>query len=230
VLDNYNIKINYGTSPYILSRYRKTQLLSMVGGKGIKINPRFNKIAYVCALWLDVEDYKIIKLFSYLPAILKEPVRIKKFIGGLRTIMGNSSNELPVVDPAFVIHESVTTSLNDPRVRLFHMYCFANYIGIIILNYEPESVVFLQRWMKTVAYYESVSIIKEFVPEHVKREYIEMYGQLLKSGMFTPKECCICLDDIKKDITLTICGHMFHTNCISQSDTCPICRQLLKIT
>jgi len=205
----------------------------MAQGEGIKINHRFNKIAYVCAKWLGVEDYKIIKLFSYLPSIMKEPVRVRKFIAGIRNIMGNISNEvkLPVIDPAFVIDETMLiTSLNDPRVKQYHMYCFANYIGIIILNYDPESVVKMQRWMKTVTQDNSMSVIREFVPEHVKRDYIQMYGQLLKSGIVTPKECCICLDDIKNDITLTICGHMFHKNCVSQSDTCPICRHWLKNT
>jgi len=210
----------------------------MVSREGIKINPRFNKIAYVCALWLGIEDYKIIKLFSHLPTIMKEPIRIRKFIAGIRLIMGNNSNEpeLPVLDPAFVIDETlVSTSLNDPRVKQFHMYCFANYIGVIILNYKSQEpsglsgILKFQKWIKTVTHDKSMSAIREFAPEHMKREYIQMYGQLEKSGRITPKECCICLDVVKNDISLTICGHMFHKNCISQSETCPICRHWLKI-
>ena len=46
--------------------------------------------------------------------------------------------------------------------------------------------------------------------------------------------CPICLDDLKTDICRnTICGHLYHCNCISywvnRSDACPVCRAPLDV-
>lgn len=66
--------------------------------------------------------------------------------------------------------------------------------------------------------------VKEFdIPTHIKIQYIEY----LISKNHT---CSICLANIQKEeqVFLTICGHLFHENCINHnfnnSDKCPNCR------
>lgn len=66
--------------------------------------------------------------------------------------------------------------------------------------------------------------VKSFdIPNHIKIHYINF---LIKSK----HNCPICLSIIKKDenVFLTICGHLFHEDCINHdnnlSDKCPNCR------
>ena len=41
-------------------------------------------------------------------------------------------------------------------------------------------------------------------------------------------ECMICLEDMKTDIAVLSCGHIFHYDCLSKwvakQATCPLCR------
>ena len=46
-------------------------------------------------------------------------------------------------------------------------------------------------------------------------------------------KCSICLQEYNNNKTILLCGHIFHSNCIStwkqRSDTCPICRKKILI-
>lgn len=71
--------------------------------------------------------------------------------------------------------------------------------------------------------------IKNFdIPTHIKIQYIEY---LLKNK----HTCSICLNIIKKrePVHLTICGHLFHNNCLNHclnnSDKCPNCRTFIPL-
>lgn len=44
--------------------------------------------------------------------------------------------------------------------------------------------------------------------------------------------CAICLDDLRNNLVITKCNHMFHKSCLGQwlgnHSTCPCCRELLQ--
>lgn len=48
-----------------------------------------------------------------------------------------------------------------------------------------------------------------------------------KRTKFTPNDCCICMDAVKRRFILP-CGHVFHRKCahtwLKDNKTCPICR------
>lgn len=64
---------------------------------------------------------------------------------------------------------------------------------------------------------------KREIPTHIKHIYVE---QLIKDKC----NCSICLEDItkKSKIFLTLCGHLFHNQCMEESlnfsSKCPYCR------
>ena len=44
-------------------------------------------------------------------------------------------------------------------------------------------------------------------------------------------DCSVCLDTDESDIiTLSICGHKFHKNCINTLVSCPNCRKCINVT
>lgn len=48
-------------------------------------------------------------------------------------------------------------------------------------------------------------------------------------------ECSICLENLFNDVTILICGHVYHTNCLKaltiNADKCPMCRaKMVKLT
>lgn len=51
----------------------------------------------------------------------------------------------------------------------------------------------------------------------------------------TKNQCCICMSEMTDgtNITITQCGHRFHTSCIiswgSKNNTCPFCREQLYV-
>jgi hypothetical protein len=69
---------------------------------------------------------------------------------------------------------------------------------------------------------------KNILSVHVKKYYIKK--------LLSESYCCpICLDNIKlnSNIFLTLCGHLFHYNCLSEAmsfhQRCPTCRRHIYI-
>lgn len=59
------------------------------------------------------------------------------------------------------------------------------------------------------------------IPKHISDKYIELVVAYDKEM----RECPICLEGIKfAGSRLTDCGHLFHEECISKLDICPVCR------
>lgn len=107
---------------------------------------------------------------------------------------------------------------------------------------EYQTHVFKEKYKRIITKYETLfdkyvytlnnnvnlkKQIKDFdIPCHIKIQYI----QHLISMKY---KCPICLSIIKKDESsfLTICGHLFHENCINHdnniSDKCPSCRKYI---
>jgi hypothetical protein len=112
------------------------------------------------------------------------------------------------------------------------------------LNYEKKkakrgwAAFFRAQWELTQQQQTTYIYIRECVDttpsEHLKVGFLKMAEELKKK--FT---CCICMDDIPvmtdentKDITITKCGHIYHTGCVNKwlenKDTCPTCRTKIK--
>lgn len=75
--------------------------------------------------------------------------------------------------------------------------------------------------------WKTLSLIKTFqtskieLPAHILNEYHRM---VLKYDE-DKKECPICLEPMFfEDSILTSCGHLFHKECLSPLEICPICR------
>lgn len=59
-------------------------------------------------------------------------------------------------------------------------------------------------------------------------------AEIMKLDKHNQTNCCICLDEFEsEDICILTCGHIFHTKCaltnFSNSNTCPMCRQVSTI-
>ena len=52
-----------------------------------------------------------------------------------------------------------------------------------------------------------------------------------KMKEFADGNCTICHEEIMSDITVTSCGHSFHSTCLfkwfRQKNSCPLCREKL---
>ena len=68
----------------------------------------------------------------------------------------------------------------------------------------------------------------EYIPEHIKSEYISMLEELKKDI-----ECPICYEIIdKKDLKISNCGHKYCNECfdrlITTKNECALCKKKLK--
>jgi len=63
----------------------------------------------------------------------------------------------------------------------------------------------------------------DVIPDHFKNIVMEMIPESNKKF-----ECVICLNNIKDDIKITDCGHIFHNKCLYEwvkiKNKCPTCR------
>lgn len=104
---------------------------------------------------------------------------------------------------------------------------------------EYQTYIFKEKYKRIISKYETLfdkyiytlnnnvnlkKQVKDFnIPNHVKIQYIQYLISI-------KHKCPICLSIIKKDESsfLTICGHLFHEDCINHndniSDKCPSCR------
>lgn len=231
ILDRIDYENTYNLSPYSLSRHKKPDLLNM---SRTNISPNYSKIAYVCSIWLKTENQKLIKCFSKLLNIVRRPELTLRLINDLKAIFRNFliDQKLPVINPDFIINEERIQRdvALDPRNKRFTAYCIAIYLDTAFNCSSTANQNRIYSWVQHFSSSYKPRSIKEFLPEHIKNEYLYMYKIMLNVNLLKAKTCCICLEDIKSDAILTQCGHMFHTACITRNtsnEKCPICRQLI---
>ena len=230
ILNSIDYDIIYNHSPYSLSRYKKPDLLNMCE---TNLSPNYSKIAYVCSIWLKTDNKRLVKCFSKLLNIVRSPEMTIRIVRDLKTIFRNFllNSKLPVLNQDFILNEDriERETILDARNKRFTAYCIAIYLQTAFgccNNLEQNRIY---SWITTFKTSTRRACIKEFLPEHIKEEHLHMYELLLNANLIKAKTCCICLDDIKSDVILTQCGHMFHSSCITRNTSlkCPICRQLI---
>ncbi len=70
---------------------------------------------------------------------------------------------------------------------------------------------------------ETITSVRQNVLDDGIKRLIRGYISTLHDN---DKNCTICIDTFSDDLTITKCGHIFHTNCIDgwRNNTCPVCR------
>jgi len=96
-------------------------------------------------------------------------------------------------------------------------YAWGKYYGEVGNNLE-----------QTTQQYQQIKNVVEFIPPHIKEEYMGMLEELKKSI-----ECPICMEIInKEDLQLSNCGHKYCSKCydkiIEINNKCAICKKKLK--
>ena len=116
--------------------------------------------------------------------------------------------------------------INDEEIRKKYLKKMVLLAGKISI-FEKE-VIKTRRFLKKYEI-KSISIEKKIkLNENVNKELMKYSFENKNSNYL---ECSICLDNMNKnDISVGICGHTFHTNCIKSTgnNKCPICRHYSK--
>jgi E3 ubiquitin-protein ligase BIG BROTHER-like protein len=91
--------------------------------------------------------------------------------------------------------------------------------------------------------YELLSRLNELVPpvskaaseETIASLPVSKYSEIDKNDSTTAKTCNICLSDYESDdhvLTLPVCGHLYHQDCITKwlkiNKVCPVCKHELE--
>ena len=98
-------------------------------------------------------------------------------------------------------------------------FAWGKYYGQINDNLETDTTQFIQ-----------LNSYMEFIPTHIKDEYVQMLDELKKNI-----ECPICMEIINTgDLQLSNCGHKYCKTCydriLTDSNKCAICKKKLKWT
>ena len=96
-------------------------------------------------------------------------------------------------------------------------YAWGKYYGLLNENLENQTTRFIQ-----------MNNFIEYIPTHIKDEYIKMVEELKKEI-----ECPVCLTIIDKDeLKISNCGHKYCKNCydelVNRENKCCLCRKKLQ--
>ena len=77
---------------------------------------------------------------------------------------------------------------------------------------------------------EHLFIVESPIVENI--QYFELEN-IENNPNLSNYECCICLDNNKKDLIILKCNHIYHKDCIDKwfdkENSCPLCRKMFTV-
>ena len=92
----------------------------------------------------------------------------------------------------------------------------------LILN-EGKKIIFQKELEKIKIFLEDYT----FLELPLEKKYMIMKNinkEVSKTNLKNNVTCPVCLDVLNKDLSSNTCGHCFHTECVKNMNTCPVCR------
>jgi len=220
---------DYNSNPYILYKLKTPDLIEQVPSNIREACNRrsSSKLAIVCIAWLKINREDFMRVLCKITKDVKNINKLKSLVDFIKNEMGTNGT-LETLNSQFELVLPDNQEDLSFREGKYHIFCLVQYIWLYVKRDGGRTAINnLKSHIKDLSKTHDISY-KQLSPEHIRDEYLKMYELVVYNSLMPANNCSICLDGIYKLPVVTVCGHIFHDECIRQSLTvkksCPVCR------